>query len=129
MNAILTMAAVLATFTAAGLLTRGWALRIGGLTWMVLGAFAFITISVHRSNMPGLVLAGIFYGSLGGAMWVGGHDVHYRRTRRWKSRLARPAISTYSARSTRHDVRQSGKGQDRRSDDLSVTRVNPCDPR
>lgn len=93
MIGILNMLGVVASFVFVGLLTRGWVLRIGGLAWIAMGVFAFVAISVDHSNVPGFILAGTFYGSLGVAMWVGGHYVYYRRTHRWKSRLIRNAIA------------------------------------
>lgn len=92
MTSTLSMGGTLAGFVLLGLITRGWFLRFAGFMWVVLGAICFVAISVEPSNAVGFAAAGVFYGGIGVAMWIGGHYLHYRRKGWWKSGVARQIV-------------------------------------
>lgn len=106
MTSTLSTVGTLAGFVLLGLITRGWFLRFAGFMWVVLGAICFVAISVQPSNAIGYSAAGVFYGGIGVAMWVGGHYVHYRRKGWWKSRTLGRA---YARRVTRENERRAAR--------------------
>lgn len=102
------MGGTLAGFVLVGLITRGWFLRFAGFMWVVLGLICFVAIGTDTSNAIGYGAAGIFYGGIGVAMWIGGHYVHYRRNGWWKSRTLGRA---YFRRVARENLRRRAIGE------------------